>query len=120
MQEGAPIDLSTVLSLLCSISPTFTKVDHTSEDALEFIGAVNQFVYSKDSGIGHKISKLPQSQIKDLKEGEIIAVQRAYYDLSESQMPKEAFLVKSELEMLLIFLQSPYIEKKLTALNEVK
>jgi hypothetical protein len=35
-------------------------------------------------------------------------------------MSKEAFVTKSQLDLLLIFLQSPYIEKKLAALNEIK
>jgi len=120
MQDGASIDFTTMLGLLNVIAHTFTKIEHTSTEALEFIETVNDFVYKEGTGITSKICKLPQNQIKEIKDAEIISVVRAYYDLTGSEMSKEAFATRFQLDLLLIFLQSPYIEKKLSALNEIK
>ena len=120
LQNGVPIDFTTVLGLLRSISHTFTRIDHSHDDALQFIETVNEFIYKEGTGITEKINTLPQNQIKDLKEGEIIAVLKDYYELSGSKLSKEAFAIKSQLSILIIFLQWPFIEKKIAALNEIK
>lgn len=120
LQEGAPVDFNTLIWLLHSISPTFTKIEHTSTDALEFIATLNDFLFNESEGINQKISGLADIQIKELKEAEIIAIIRDYYEFSEKTMTKDAFAVKSQLDLLIIFLQSPYIEKKLSALNDIK
>ena len=105
LQNGVPIDFTTVLGLLRSISHTFTRIDHSHDDALQFIETVNEFIYKEGTGITEKINTLPQNQIKDLKEGEIIAVLKDYYELSGSKLSKEAFAIKSQLSILIIFLQ---------------
>ena len=120
LQNGVPIDFTTVLGLLRSISNVFTKIDHTHSDALEFIETVNEFIYKEGTGITEKINNLPQNQVKDLKEGEIIAVLKDYYELSGISLSKEVFAIKSQLNILMIFLQLPFIEKKISALNEIR
>ena len=120
LEENPASDFSVVLSLLSSIAPTFTKVEHVNQDAIDFTQTVNAFIFSDESGINTKIKSLPAAQIKDLNETDIIAVVKAYYDLSGNTMGKEAFCLKTQLDLLIIFLHSPYLDKKLTALNEIK
>jgi hypothetical protein len=109
-----------VTGILSEIAPTFTKVEINHEDAVEFIQAVNSFLYEENSGICQKIRQLPPTQVKDLNEEEIVSVVKAYYEQSGDLMGKELYCAKIQLELLLVFLQSPYIDKKLTALNEIK
>lgn len=120
VQSNPSADYSMVTGFLSEIAPTFTKVEINHEDATEFIQAVNSFLYEENSGICQKIRHLPPSQVKDLNEEEIVTVVKAYYDLSGDSMGKELYCAKVQLDLLLIFLQSPYIDKKLTALNEIK
>lgn len=120
IQSGKSSDLSTVLNLLSAIAPTYTKVELTNEDTVEFTQAVNAFLFEENANISHKISSLPASQVKDLNESEVLVVVRAYYDQSGDSMGKELYCAKTQLDLLLNFLQSPYIDKKLTALNEIK
>jgi hypothetical protein len=112
--------LTPVLSLLSSIAPTFTKIETAQDDAKEFTKTINQFLFEEGNSIVQKIKKLPQSQIKDIKEENIISVVKAYYDQSGQTTTKEMYCAKVQFEMLLLLLQSPYLEKKLTALNEIK
>jgi len=120
VQTNKISDFSIVLSFLSEIAPTFTKVDMKNEDSDEFTKAVNSFLFDQDSSISHKIKLLPAAQVKDINEDEIISVVRAYYDQSDDNMGKELYCAKTQLDLLLSFLQSPYIDKKLTALNEIK
>lgn len=112
--------MTPVLSLLSSIAPTFTKIETAQDDAKEFTKTINQFLFEEGNSIVQKIKKLPQSQIKDIKEENIISVVKAYYDQSGQTTTKEMYCAKVQFEMLLLLLQSPYLEKKLTALNEIK
>ena len=120
VQANPSADYSMVTGFLSEIAPTFTKVEFNHEDVIEFIQTVNAFLYEENSGICQKIRQLPPSQVKDLNEEEIVTVVKAYYDQSGDSMGKELYSAKTQLELLLIFLQSPYIDKKLTALNEIK
>jgi hypothetical protein len=113
-------DFSTVLSLLSAIAPTFTRVEVSHEDAKEFEKSINSFLFEEGAGVIQMIRQLPETQIKDLKEDDILNVIKAYYEANEKTLGKEEYLAKAQLDMLLVFLQSPYIDKKLTALNEIK
>ena len=112
--------MTPVLSLLSAIAPTFTKIETTQDDAKEFTKTINLFLFEEGNSIVKKIKQLPQSQIKDIKEENIISVVKAYYDQSGQTTTKEMYCAKVQFEMLLLLLQSPYLEKKLTALNEIK
>lgn len=113
-------DFSTILGLLSAIAPTFTKVTVSHDDAVEFEKAINAFLFEEGAGVIQMIRQLPETQIKDLKEDDILNVIKAYYEQNEKALGKEEYLAKAQLDMLLVFLQSPYIDKKLTALNEIK
>lgn len=113
-------DFSTVLGLLSVIAPTFTRVTVSHDDAVEFEKAINAFLFEEGAGVIQMIRQLPEAQIKDLKEDDILNVIKAYYEQNEKALGKEEYLAKAQLDMLLVFLQSPYIDKKLTALNEIK
>ena len=104
LQNGVSIYDSTVFSLLSSISKVFTKINHTHNDALEFIETINESFYKEGAGITEIIKKLHQDQIKNLKEGEIIAVLQNYYEFSGAILSKEVFAIKSQLNILMIFL----------------
>lgn len=120
VQANKSCDFSVPLSLLSAIAPTFTKVESTLEEAVEFTQAVNSFLFEEGAGINSRIRTLPPAQVKELNENEILSVIRNYYELSGDSMGKELYCAKTQLDLFLILLQSPYIDKKITALNEIK
>ena len=40
------------MSLLSSISSVFTKIEHTQEDAVEFMEMITKLIYAEGSAIG--------------------------------------------------------------------
>jgi len=120
IQSDKSVDFTMTLAILSAISSTFTRMEHVHEDAVEFMQAVNTFVFSEKSSIISKIASLPAAQIKDLKEDEILNVIKAYYDISGDTQGKEVYCAKAQLNLLVTFLQLPFLEKKLIALNEIK
>ena len=55
LQDGVPIDFTTVFGLLHSISHTFTRIDHIDNDAFRFIDTLYEFIYKEGTRITEKI-----------------------------------------------------------------
>lgn len=80
--SGSHIDFSTVLGILWSISPVLNNVEHTSDEAIDFLTSVHQYIFQEEGGIAQKVNSLPESEIKDLDENEVIKVAEAYGPLT--------------------------------------
>jgi len=113
-------DLTIVLSILSSIAYTYTKVDVKYDIDIEFNEAIRTYLYEEGSGIIVKIRSLPESQLKEIQEDEFTKVLKDFYECSGQTMEKDSYITRIQFDILLLFLQSPYIDKKLTALNEIK
>ena len=71
---------------------------------------LTKFIYSEDSSISKKIKTLPAEQLKELKEEDIMTVIKAYYDISGDTQGKEIFWANAQLEILVGFLHSPFLD----------
>ena len=86
----------------------------------DFKEALKAYLYGEGNGLVDKIKSFADTLLKDLQEDEFIKVLKDYYELSGLTSNKETYISKIQFDILLMFLESPYIDKKLRALNEIK
>lgn len=113
-------DLRIILNILSSIAPTYSNVKIKDEINESFEDSIRAYLFDKETGLVNKIKNLNDNQMKDIKQEEFVKVLKDFYNCSKSKISKEAYISKVQFEILLMFLQSPYIDKKLTAMNEIK
>ena len=113
-------DLRIILSILTSLAPTYNsvKIKHDIDEYLKL--AICDYLYEDETGIVSKIKNLPDNQLKDIKQEEFVKVLKDFYNCNKTTISRESYISRVQFDILLMFIQSPYIDKKLTAMNEIK